>query len=134
LGRFLDKEGLDLGFKWTLVVGAACWLLMYVIYVGTKPRWLVVAAQPLHGLAYVFFIIAGQIYAESVAGADIRSSVQALVFAATVGVGLFLGTQLAGTTMDRFKAGDKFQWRPIWMVPFGIVLASTLALVALFRA
>jgi MFS family permease len=133
LGRFLDKEGLDLGFKWTLVVGAACWLLMYVIYVGTKPRWLVVAAQPLHGLAYVFFIIAGQIYAESVAGADIRSSVQALVFAATVGVGLFLGTQLAGTTMDRFKAGDQFQWRPIWMVPFGIMLASTLALVALFR-
>ena len=65
------SEGL--GFKWTLTIGAACWLLQYCIYVATKPRWLIVAGQSLHGFAYVLFIIVGQIYAESVAGAEIRS-------------------------------------------------------------
>ena len=54
------------GFKWTLTIGAGFWLLMYLVYVGTKPRWLIVMAQTFHGLAYVFFMIVGQIYAGEV--------------------------------------------------------------------
>ena len=89
------------GFQWTLTIGAACWLVMYVAYVLGKPKALVLAVQPLHGLAYVMFIIVGQIFAGAV-GADAPSSMQALIFAATVGVGMFLGTQLAGVVMDKF--------------------------------
>lgn len=122
-----------LGFKWTLTIGAACWCLMYVIYVGTKPRWLIVAAQSLHGLAYVLFIIVGQIFANAVAPPEIRGSVQALIFAATVGVGLFLGTQLAGIVMDRFAVEGKFQWRKVWLVPCLIMLAGVLALALALR-
>ena len=58
LGFFLT----DIGFKWTLVIGAACWALLYLIYVIGRPSALVVVAQPLHGLAYVFFMIVGQIF------------------------------------------------------------------------
>jgi len=121
------------GFKWTLTVGAVCWLLMYIVYVGTKPRWLIVISQSMHGLAYVFFIIAGQIFAESVAPEEIRGSVQALIFAATTGVGLFFGTQLAGVVMDHFKKEGKFHWRPIFLVPCVITLACVIAFVILFR-
>ncbi len=121
------------GFKWTLTVGAVCWLLMYVVYVRTKPRWLIVASQSLHGFAYVFFIIAGQIYAETVAPKEIRSSIQALVFAATAGVGLFLGTQVAGIVMDKSRVEGRFRWRSIFFVPCMVILVSVLALLILFR-
>jgi MFS family permease len=121
---FLPKV---IGFKWTLVLGAACWLAMYVIYVVGRPRLLILASQGLHGLAYVFFIIAGQIYANTV-GPDIKNSIQALVFAATVGVGLFFGTQAAGWVMDRFSADGRFQWPKIWLVPAVVALVGVVAL------
>ena len=128
LGDFLR----DLGFHWTLTIGAACWLLLYIAYVAGKPRLLIIAAQPLHGLAYVLFIIAGQIFAGQV-GADVPSSMQALIFTATMGVGLFFGTQLAGMTMDRFSVEGKFQWQKIWAVPLVIVLAGTIVLGTTFN-
>lgn len=123
----------NLGFKWTLILGAACWLLMYIVYVGTKPRWLIILSQSLHGLAYVFFIIAGQIFANSAAPEEIRGSMQALIFTATMGIGLFLGTQFAGSIMDLFKKQDRFQWRYIFLVPCLTVLVGVLALAALFH-
>jgi len=129
LGYFLT----NLGFQWTLAVGAGCWLIMYAVYVATKPQWLIVISQSLHGLAYVFFIIVGQIFAESVARPEIRSSMQALVFAATTGVGLFFGTQFAGIVMDRYSVGGKFVWRKVWLVPATIMLLGVLALVGVFR-
>lgn len=128
LGLLLTR----LGFKWTLIVGAGCWLLLYLIYIGTKKRLLIVPAQALHGLAYVFFIIVGQIYAKSVASDKILSTMQALMFAATTGLGLLLGTQLAGAVMDKFKSEGKFQWREIFMVPAAIALVCIIALALLF--
>jgi hypothetical protein len=123
----------SVGFKWTLTVGTLCWLLMYIIYVATKPTWLIVLSQSLHGLAYVFFIIAGQIFAESVASEEVRSSIQALVFAATVGVGLFFGTHFAGAVMDLFKKEGRFQWRPIFLVPCVVMITCVLAFILFFK-
>jgi nucleoside transporter len=116
------------GFKGTLLLGAGCWAMMYGIYAVGRPRWLMVACQSLHGLAYVFFIVAGQIFANSIATADNQGSVQALVFAATTGVGMFLGTHLAGTVMDAFSIDGKFQWPKIWLVPAVVTLIGWIAL------
>ena len=129
LGLFLT----NLGFKWTLVVGAGCWLLLYVIYIASKERLLIIPAQALHGLAYVFFIIVGQIYAKSVAPKEILSTMQALMFAATTGLGMLLGTQVAGAVMDKFKSEGRFQWRQIFMVPAGIALVCILVFILLFN-
>ena len=107
-------------------------LLLYIVYVVGKPRWLIIAVQPLHGLAYVLFIIVGQIFAGAV-GADAPSSMQALIFAATVGVGMFLGTQLAGIAMDKFSSDGKFLWRKIWMIPLVIMLAGTVIMSVVFK-
>jgi len=53
---------------------------------------------------------------------------------ATTGVGLFLGTQLAGIVMDRFAVDGQFQWRKIWTVPMLIMAAGTLVLATVFQA
>jgi MFS family permease len=127
----------NLGAKWTLVIGATFWLLLYIVYINGKPRWLIVCSQSFHGLAYVLFVIVGQIFAqifaESVDKSEILASVQSLLFAATTGVGLFLGTQFAGFIMDKFRKEEKFQWRQIFMVPGAIALVSILILIIFFR-
>jgi nucleoside transporter len=122
-----------LGFRSTLALGGACWVLLYAIYILGRPKELIVGSQALHGVAYVLFMIVGQIYAATVAPEAIRSSMQALIFAATTGVGLFFGSQLAGTVMDRFSVEGKFQWQKIWAVPLAIMLAGTLVLATVFK-
>jgi MFS family permease len=121
------------GYKWTLVLGAGSWLVLYVLYVIPRPPAVIVGAQAFHGLAYVFFIIAGQMYAGAVAPEGTGGSMQALIFTAQSGLGLFLGTQLAGIVMDRCKVGDQFQWRQVWMVPGAIMLVCVIALVLFYK-
>ncbi len=122
-----------LGFKWTLTIGALSWLAMYVIYVFVQKPIPVAIAQALHGVAYVMFMIVGQIFADTVSPLEIRASVQALVFAATIGIGLFLGTQFAGIMMDRFSVDGKFVWRKLWMVPGCVVLLGIIGLIVAFH-
>ena len=68
------------GYRPTLAVGVLAWLVLYGVYILGKPAALVVAVQPLHGVAYVLFIIAGQIYANELAPEKIRASVQVAGF------------------------------------------------------
>ena len=122
-----------IGYKWTLIVGATCWFILYIAYTKQKPRWIIVAFQPFHGLAYVLFVIVGQIFANTLASDEIRGSVQSLLFAATTGVGLFAGTQFAGVIMDKFRKDDKFQWRSIFIVPCVIAFGAILVLVIFLK-
>jgi MFS family permease len=124
---------LGLGCKWSLAIGAACWLLLFAIYTAGKPLGLLVGGQSLHGLAYVFFIIAGQVYANGVAPKEILGSMQAIVFAAQSGVGLFLGSQLAGIVMDKSAKDGRFQWNRIFPVPLAIMAICLLLLLVLFN-
>ncbi len=117
-----------LGPKWTLALGAGCWALLYAVYVCKTPKGVLVASQALHGLAYVFFIIVGQMHVNSVAPPEIQSSAQALIILVTTGVGMFLGTHLGGFVMDRFSADGKIQWGKVFLVPLLCTLAGVLAL------
>jgi nucleoside transporter len=124
----------NVGFQWTFILGALSWALLYLVYVMSKRSPWVVLIQAFHGLAYVFFIIGGQIFVGAVAPKEIGASAQSLIFIATTGIGLFLGTQLAGIVMDSNVVDGKFQWRRIWMVPLAITLAGAIVFVWLFRA
>ncbi len=129
LGYLLE----NVGFRWTLAIGTLSWLAMYLIYSMTKPKLLIISSQALHGVAYVLFVIGGQIYANSVSDPDIRSSVQALLFVITVGFGLFIGTQFTGAVMDKFNKDGKFQWRQNFLVPCFLMLACAVAFILFFK-
>jgi len=120
------------GPKWTLVIGSACWAGLYFIYMLGKPRWLIVVGQSLHGLAYVFFINGGWMFTDAAAPKEISASAQALLILATNGIGLFMGTQLAGFTMDRSNVGGQFRWRSVWIVPLAITLGGAVLLAVAF--
>ncbi len=121
------------GFRWILGGGAFCWLVMYLIYSLQKPKPLVIGSMALHGIAYVLFMIGGQVYVNTVAPADIKSSAQALDIVVTVGLGSFLGTQITGVVMDRLKVQDKFRWRTIFLVPCLLTLLCVAAFLLFFK-
>ena len=123
----------NLGYQWTFVVGALCWSTLYLTYVLSKRAWPVVLIQAFHGLAYALFMIGGQMFVGKVAPPEIGASAQSVIFIATVGVGLFLGTQLAGFVMEKNSAGGKFQWAKIWMVPLAITLAGAIVFAVAFK-
>lgn len=129
LGLFLGK----LGFKWALVTGILAWLLMYIVYSMKKPKILIIGSMALHGIAYVLFIIGGQIYVNSIAPSEIIGSAQALLFFVTMGLGFFLGTQFTGLVMDRFSVEGKFQWRPIFLVPCVSLFISAALFLLFFK-
>ncbi len=132
-GFFLNT----LGFQWTLTIGVSCWLVMYLAYAVKKPKTLVISAMGLHGVAYVLFIIGGQVYVnfyvDSVGSEDIRSSAQALLIMVTIGLGFFLGTQFTGIVMDRFNKEGTFQWRTIFLVPCVLTLICAVAFLLFFK-
>ena len=121
------------GPKWTLVIGAGCWTLMYLIFVFAPRRWLVVPAQALDGLAYLLAFNAGWIFVNDMAPAAIVNSAQSLFNLAIIGVGAFVGTQAAGIVMDRFSVAGKFQWRKIFAVPLVCTLLCVIVYAAALR-
>jgi MFS family permease len=121
------------GFQWTLAIGALCWTVLYTTYVVSKQTVWIIALQAFHGLAYVFFMIGGQKFVGAMAPAEMGASAQSLIFIATNGIGLFLGTQLAGFIMQKNSVDGKFQWGKIWIVPLGITLAGALVLALIFH-
>jgi MFS family permease len=129
----LDQVIAQFNFRWTFVFGAVCWSVLYLFYVLSKANIWIVVIQAFHGLAYVLFMIGGQIFVGKMAPSDISASAQSLIFIATSGVGLFLGTQLAGIVMEKNSVGGKFQWQKIWAVPLGITLAGAIVFASFFR-
>jgi len=122
-----------LGPKWTLALGSLAWCCLFAVYRVGRPPWLIVVSQGLHGLAYVLFIMGGWTFVDAAAPKAISGSAQALIQMVTTGIGLFLGTQLAGFVMERNNVGGRFRWERIWLVPLGITLAGALVLGAAFQ-
>jgi nucleoside transporter len=122
------------GFQWTFVVGAGCWTILFAAYVLNKANAVAIVFQAFHGLAYVFFVIGGQSFVGAVAPESIGASAQSILFIATSGIGLFVGTQLAGFVMQKNCVEGKFQWSKIWAVPLVITLAGALVFAVAFKS
>jgi hypothetical protein len=122
-----------LGFRWAITLGAAAWLAMYAVFALTRPRWLIISAQALHGIAYQFFIGVAFIYIAQFAGKEVLGSANGLYSMVLYGFGLFAGTQFTGVVMDRLKVEGKFRWRAVFLVPCALLLACAIALGAFLR-
>lgn len=124
------------GIKTTIAVGILAWTVRYGIFALGQPWWLVVASQGLHGLAYGFFFVGGQLYTDRVAPRDIKASAQGLILLATLGVGKFISSQIAGPVQDYFTIASDGQtltnWTGVFLVPVGVTLVGAAAFLLLF--
>jgi nucleoside transporter len=135
-----------MGMKWVLALGMFCWGLRYALFSQGGPEGLafalVITGVALHGFCFDFFFAAGFIHVDNEAPRDIRASGQALFSFLTYGVGMWLGSLLAGklaavyTTDTVNAAGETIKgvdWHHFWLIPSIGVLASLTVFVLFFR-
>jgi nucleoside transporter len=129
------------GVRKTLLVGIVAWPIRYFVFAFTWPLyeslpwmvWLAIASLALHGFCYVFFFVVAFIYTDMVAPADIRSSAQALINLAVLGLGSLIGALFAGELKDAFTSEAGTNYFVVFLVPAVITLLCAVALSVLFR-
>ena len=123
------------GVKWMLVVGLVAWIIRFIGfgYGDASSEWLLYLAIVLHGVCYDFFFVTGQIYTDSKAGEQYRSSAQGLITIATYGIGMGIGSWISGVVADMYTVDNVKNWTSIWMVPAGIAAVVLVLFVLFFR-
>ncbi|MET0416392.1 MAG: nucleoside permease [Actinoplanes sp.] len=125
-----------LGVKITLAVGMAAWALRYVFFAygdAGSLYWMLLIGIVLHGICYDFFFVAGQIYTDKFAGERFRSAAQGLITLATYGVGILIGSLIAGPIVDLFVTADGHNWNRIWLIPAVIAGVVMVLFLILFK-
>jgi len=101
------------------------------------PHWLVVASLAFHGFGYAFFFVASQIYVNNAAHSDIRASAQSLLTLVTLGVGMWIGTQVSVFVLGYFTAGEGAaavtNWTAVFLVPCALTAACAAAYLVFFK-
>ncbi len=132
-----------LGMKWVLALGMLCWGVRYLCFSQAGPDGLpyilAILGVVLHGFCFDFFFAAGFIHCDNEAPKEIRASAQALFSFLTYGVGMWLGSVLAGrlegrvTTLADDGVTKLIDWQTFWLVPAAGVLACLVVFVLGFR-
>ncbi|MDQ2731944.1 MAG: MFS transporter [Armatimonadota bacterium] len=128
------------GIRKIMVAGILAWPIRYAVFaLGAHfgSGWLPVveASLALHGFCYVFFFIVGFIYVDRVAPRDIRHSAQSLIGVITLGIGLYLGSRLAGWLHDFFTQpkGHVVNWTALFLVPCAVTILCAIVFPLIFK-
>jgi nucleoside transporter len=127
-----------LGVKGMLLVGMLAWALRYLLFALAVPeatRWMLYLGVILHGVCYDFFFVVGFMYTDQVAGERVKSQAQSLVVTVTYGLGMLIGSQLAGAAFNRTvgAAAALSNWQSFWWLPAGAALAVAILFTLSFR-
>lgn len=125
-----------LGIKKMLLVGMFSWAARYVLFAFGNSGSLVgmlYLGIILHGICYDFFFVAGQIYTDKKASPEVRGAAQGFIAFITLGVGAFIGSNLAGKVVDLFPAADGSNWQAIWLVPAAMAAVVMVGFAIFFR-
>ena len=121
-----------------LILGLACWSLRYGLLAYGNPGalvWMFYIAILLHGFCYDFFFMTGQLYTDQQAPAHLRGTAQGFLTFLTYGVGMFIGSNISGVSLDFFSTTNgatvTHNWTGFWIGSAAGSLAI-LILIALF--
>ncbi len=90
-----------IGLKNVLVIGMGAWVIRYLLF-GSLSFPLIILGLLLHGFCYCFVFVAAFIYADKKAPPGMSASAQSFIAFLMWGVGMFLGTMLAGFTGEQY--------------------------------
>jgi MFS family permease len=120
-----------------LLIGMTAWVLRYICFAygdSGSAFWMFFLGIILHGICYDFFFVTGQIYTDQLAGEKFKNAAQGLITFATLGVGMFIGSQLiSGQVVEHYVTATGHDWTGIWLVPAGIAAGVFLLFLLLFK-
>ena len=128
-----------LGVKKMLLLGMVAWSARYLLFAFGNPGplvWMYFGGIILHGVCYDFFFVTGQIYVEKTAPKSIQASAQGFIALVTYGVGLFIGSLIAGSIVEKYQIMEDmkvvgYNWQSIWIIP-AIMAFVVICLFAIF--
>lgn len=97
------------GVKWMLVVGMGAWVIRYGLFANAATdsvHWMLLSGIVLHGICYDFFFVTGQIYTDKIAPEKIRGQAQGMLALFTIGLGMVIGSQVAGQVEKYYTPVD----------------------------
>ncbi|MEL7159789.1 MAG: MFS transporter [Bacteroidota bacterium] len=114
-----------LRFRTVIFWGLFCWGARYFAFGLGRPgevaEWLLFAGILVQGFCFAWVVIAGQIYIDKRMPQTLRSTAQGLISFANQGLGIFVGSWIAGEVVTaNAGAGGGHDWWLIWLVP-GVV-------------
>ncbi len=131
-----------LGVKKMMLVGMMAWVIRYLLFAYGNNEELVFlfyAGIIIHGICYDFFFVTGQIYVDKKAPESIRSNAQGFITLVTYGVGMFVGTLLAGKVAQAYEtkiaSGEivGHEWFTIWLIPAALAFVVCILFVLFFN-
>jgi len=129
-----------LGFKYMFLAGMVAWILRMSLFAFGAPASVITfmcIAIALHGLCWDFFFVTGYIYTDKIAEAKVKSQAQGLLIMFTQGIGMFVGSAIAGSiynhTVTAHGAASLFQWKTFWLYPAGIATLVAIVFILLFK-
>jgi len=128
-----------LGIKWMLLTGMAAWAVRYGLFAygnAGSDMWMLIVGILLHGICYDFFFVTGQIYVDSKSPSDFRASAQGLLAFMTLGLGLFVGSEISGRIVAYYATPDAtilHDWRSIWLAPAAMAAVVMVVFALFFR-
>jgi nucleoside transporter len=92
-----------LGLKSVLALGMLVWALRFLLF-ATNTLPLILLGIIVHGFGYVFVYVGSYMYVDKKAPRDLRASAQSLIAFLMLGLGMLLGTKIAGWSLAEFPA------------------------------
>jgi len=132
------------GFKWTLIGGAAAYMvrcLLFSVVFGLDLSFesqltLACTGQALHGFCFGFFLAVGYMYVDRISPRDVRGSMQNIYGVFVVGLGFFVGGLAAGEVGKWFTTlvNDEpvRNWTGIWLTSAALCALCVVLLFAFY--
>jgi MFS family permease len=117
------------GYRFTLGLGIAAYVVRYGTLAFDPPLWLATAGIPLHGIGVACFTVGGQVFVDGKASSDRRASAQSVNTVVTGGLGSLLGCLLAGEVVAMYPG----RFGLVFLVPCLINAGLILLLYLKFR-
>jgi len=119
-----------------MFVGLFLWGARYGLFmlgIHWDVEWVYWLALVAHGPAYVFGMLVAQIYLDIKMPDSLRSTTQGFFTFLTMGIVAYLGTYIAGETVDVYtdSAGSK-DWFMIWLVPMVVGVLTSVMFILLW--
>ena len=133
-----------IGIKKTMILGASAWAIRFGLSAIGQPYWLMIATIGLHGFAFGYFFVPGQMYVDRAATGDIKATAQNFLLFVVYGMGTILGSVLSGVIRQyastlatdpetgRVTVADT-SWFTIWVGPTVLTVVCILAFALLFK-
>ena len=127
---------LKMRLKYILFLGLFVWGARYGLFMlglhFNQELWHLIALA-LHGLAFTFSQLTAQIYLDTRVPSHLRSTAQGFYSFLTLGLGVFVGSWIAGETINIFTLSNgSHDWMQIWMLPCIVGVLVSLFFIAVY--